>query len=143
MRFPFQLTMGNSDDLAAMISNAKIAGRIVWPCGVDRNGDWTKALQSMGYSVDPVEVYRQLPVPLPKVARDFIARGSVVIPLFSERSARHLHAELAEMNANIHPIAISNAVAEAFGNERAVVARKPTAAAMLDAIAAAYSTNSA
>lgn len=126
---------GDAATLAAALAGAE--GPLLWPRGEDAAIDLVAALAPV--AVRPVIVYRQAPHPATTEARALVATGSLfVLPLFSPRSARLFAAALPDRRAPVLVAAMSEAVA-AVARElhpaRIVVAERPDAAAMVDALA--------
>jgi uroporphyrinogen-III synthase len=79
-------------------------------------------------------VYDQVALPLSDEARTLLSTPlrSVLLPLFSPRSARLVRAAVDAIAAEVRPLAMSDQVAEAWGTAGPIVkvAAEPTAAAM-------------
>lgn len=103
--------------------------------------DIANRLERAGHTVTEAIVYDQRALPLSEEAMGFLRSGRPIIaPLFSARSARLFRAALATAPpaGSLCPVAISPAVAEAFGpaGGAVTIAEAPTADAVLKAILA-------
>jgi len=111
--------------------------RVLYLRGAHVATDIAAALRAAGHHVDEVVVYDQRALPLSDAAARVLGSGRPVIaPLFSARSARLLRDALAAVpiRGEMRPVAISPAVARAFGAPAAAVAEVPTAEGVLQAI---------
>ncbi|WP_168222909.1 uroporphyrinogen-III synthase [Oceanicola sp. D3] len=96
--------------------------------------DLAERLTSMGYPCHSVVIYDQPARALTPPLKARLAGGeAMVAPLFSPRSAGLLAAEVKNLGANLRVVALSSAVAQEWPGD-AVVAERPDAAAMLDAV---------
>lgn len=106
--------------------------------GEHSRGDVAGRLMRAGISCREAIVYRQLSRDITRGAQAALERGTtVLLPLFSPRTAS-IFATQVEGHESIYPIAMSNAVKEAFvlqGTRDAVVAEAPTEDEMLNAMA--------
>jgi uroporphyrinogen-III synthase len=129
-------------DGAGMV-RAMIAARVAGPClflrGEDVAADLAGLLNSAGIETHSVTVYRQSPMPLASAAQDLLAGvRPVLLPLFSPRSARLAAVAIGRPRAPLWLASLSAAVDSAAGAlsaERREIASRPTAPAMLDALA--------
>lgn len=129
---------GTADDLVAMVKRAGVEGELLHVRGEHSRGDIAGRLDQQ---VDEVVAYRQVPVPLNEKAREILAgKHEVILPLFSPRTAQLFFKHDLQINAPVQVVAISNAVNEVIlGTNPAkkidiLIAEKPNAAAMLQAI---------
>jgi uroporphyrinogen-III synthase len=101
---------GASRELVAMIVAAAPKGQMVHVRGEYVAGAVVERLRSSGIVCDVVVAYDQRVCPATSAARDLL-RGQhpVIVPLFSPRTAR-LFGDIADFNAPLHLIAISEAV---------------------------------
>lgn len=129
---------GTAEDLTALIRSHAPSGPLVHLHGRHVRGQLTATLQGEGIAITGQAVYEQHPLPLATSARAALLSGqSIVVPLFSPRSA-HLFAEALPDGAMCHPVCISDASRDALPpalSDRATVAKTPTGAAMLKAVA--------
>ena len=126
---------GDAAALAGALAGAQ--GPLLWPRGAEAAVDLVAALAPV--EVRPAVVYRQAPQPATAEARALVASGTpFVLPLFSPRSAHLFAAALPDRRAPLFVAAMSDAVAAAARDlhpARIVVAGKPDAGAMVDALA--------
>ncbi|MEM9708389.1 MAG: uroporphyrinogen-III synthase [Pseudomonadota bacterium] len=128
---------GNAADLVALILGSGGQGPLIHIRGVHSRGDVAEALRAAGIAVNSVISYDQpAQDPTDDAAALFQAKGRVLAPLFSPRSAGVLRGWAQGAEAPIEAVALSEAVAEAWG-QPVTVARHPDGAAMVDAIRAA------
>lgn len=133
---------GDARDLARLIAQTPGEGALLHLHGLDRAADMGALLP--GRSVTSLAVYSQRAQPLPpEAARLLQGEGSVLVPLFSPRSARLLAAACPEgLRARLLPVAISVAAKEQLPpalRPATLVAARPDGPAMLAAIARAIS----
>ena len=140
-RAGFRAVTGPGD--GAGLARAMVAASVAGPClflrGEDVAADLAGSLSSAGIATVAVIVYRQVPLPLTATARNLLdAEGTVLLPLFSPRSARLAAHGIGAARAALRVAALSPAVASAAADlpaTRLAVAAEPTASAMLDALA--------
>lgn len=130
---------GDAKALIAAILKDPPDGRILYLHGVDTSGDVDNQLQNNEISTVSLQVYLQKAIPLEGEATQLLRRhGPVILPLFSPRSARLFRAAMpADTRADLRIAAMSAAVAEAcldIPRSRLVIAARPDAEAMLDAV---------
>ncbi|MCV2882137.1 uroporphyrinogen-III synthase [Actibacterium sp. XHP0104] len=133
---------GDAEALVATLTHIAPKGRLLHLRGEHARGEICARLNAAGLRCDEQVVYRQVPQELSRNARDALAgAGPVVLPLFSPRSARLLSARCADARAGLVLVAISEAALQAWESpapRHAVVAQKPNAEAMLQAITALF-----
>lgn len=123
---------GDVEALLALVCQDRPAEPLVHIRGAHAAGDLAGRLSGAGIAVSEVVAYDQLPMALSPEARALLAGGQpVVLPLFSPRSAALLRDETGSGNQKLTIVAISHAVASAWGNAGAVVARHPDAVSMI------------
>ncbi len=130
---------GDAAALVAAVLADPPDGRLLHLRGEEVRGDVAERLNSAGIETVSAVVYRQEPQALsPEAAELLSADGGVIVPLFSPRSAVLMRQALpAGVRATLWLVAMSDAVAEAaegLPHEALVVARRPDAEAMLDAV---------
>lgn len=110
MGFEVHNADGANRELVAMIVAASPKGRIVHVRGEYVAGTIVERLRSSGIACEVVVAYNQRACPATSAARELL-RGQhpVIVPLFSPRTAS-LFAEIADFNAPLHLISISEAV---------------------------------
>lgn len=127
---------GNAADLIDLITR-KAKGPLIHIRGEHSRGDIAKQLQC-----EEVIAYKQVAKPLSNEARKLLCGEQLVIlPLFSPRTARLFIAEMGDVVAPIHIIAISDAVAHEVSGHKNIaitIADAPNADAMLLAIQGHY-----
>ncbi len=130
---------GSADELVTLIRAEAPEGRLLFAHGAETRGRVAERLREAGFEVESVVLYDQAPQPLSADARALLASDRPVIaPLFSPRSAALLAAQAKDAVAPLILVALSEAVAVAWTGAppaRLVVAERPDAAAILDAIA--------
>lgn len=132
---------GSADELVAMLLEAAPEGRLLHAHGAHTRGNVAGRLQAAGLNVEVAEVYEQEPAALTVAARDALASGAVVLPMFSPRSAALLARTVAGSGAVLRPVALSPAVAAAWSEHRPeipLVAETLDAQGMLGALATIY-----
>lgn len=133
-------TTGPGDAAGLAEALQGLAGPFLWPRGAEVASDLGAFLSRQGQSLREAVVYRQAPVPATAVATEAMAgRARVILPLFSPRSAQLAADAWPDRRAPLQVVAISPAVARAaaaLAPDRLVVAARPDAEAMLEAIAA-------
>lgn len=133
---------GDAEDLFALIRAQAPKGPLVLAHGVHSAGNLAARLRAEGLDARDLVLYDQLPCTLtPEAAALLAGNAPVLAPLFSPRSAALL--AKAEISAPLTLVAISENARRAWietaigaSPERLIVAARPDAAAMLDAIAA-------
>ena len=136
---------GSAEDLVAMVASAAPEGRLLHAHGAHTRGDVAGRLRAAGLSVETAEVYEQEPAALSVAAREALKAGEVVLPMFSPRSAELLARTVAGSGAVLRPVALSPAVAAAWGEHRPeipLVADTLDAQGMLGALATIYTRSS-
>ena len=136
------LVARDADDLVARIAGA---GPMLHFRGEHARGEVAERLTSAGIDTHEAVVYRQVAVPMPAPARALIeGEADVVLPLYSPRSAELVAQQLTRVGPNVHAIAMSAAVAEAWAvtGQAAEVCKVPTGAEMLRRIRAACGVES-
>ncbi len=133
---------GAVEDLVALIRRAHPEGPLLYVHGADVSGNLAEALKADGIVLQSLVLYDQVPVGLTDDALNAL-RGDrhVLLPLFSPRSAELVGQAAAGATAPLAIVALSPAVAEAWSGPlpmETVVAPRPDAPAMLDAIATIY-----
>lgn len=130
---------GAAADLLALIRARLGPGsRVLYLRGRHVASPLGEALRAAGYGVAEAVVYDQRARPLSAAARRALA-GPGVVALFSPRSARLLAAEAPAPGSGMQALCLSAAVANALGSwpgAAPLVAARPDAAAMADALAA-------
>jgi uroporphyrinogen-III synthase len=130
---------GAAEDLLALLRRAAPEGPLLFARGAETRGGVAEGLAAAGFTVLEAVLYDQRPRPLIPEARALLERpGRVVAPLFSPRSAALLARAARGTAAQVTAVALSPAVAEAWGRPAEVAAR-PEAAAILDRLAGIYS----
>lgn len=125
--------------LQAMIGQAQ-GRRWLHARGRDVASDLAEKLNIAGIETEQVVVYAQETIPLAPMALSVLSEtGPVVAPVFSPRSGKLLAAQQAvsQRKAELWITALSDAVAAEVAParpERISIARRPDAAAMLDAL---------
>lgn len=136
--FEAQSAQGDAEALIARILAGDDPGPFLHLRGKDARGDIAPRLAAKGRPAMAAVVYDQRAVPLTEPARRLLAgERAVVVPLFSPRSADLLLAQ-GPFVAPLRIAVLSPAVAaraEALAPERMVVADRPDAAAMMEAVA--------
>lgn len=130
---------GAADDLVQMIMSDPPDGRILYLRGVDTTGNILEKLRYSCVTADVAIVYAQEPQPLSAEAiRLLQSRGTVLVPLFSPRTARLFREALpSDHGAQLHIAAMSVSVSEALSDlrhARLAIARHPDAEGMIDAV---------
>ncbi|MBE3637437.1 uroporphyrinogen-III synthase, partial [Mangrovicoccus algicola] len=125
--------------LVALLSAERPAGRLLHLRGAHVAGPLAAPLRAAGLDVAEMVTYDQRPLPPGAAARALLARpGTVLLPVFSARSARLLGPWLRDAAAQLRVAAISPAVAAALPVQSAArpdVAARPDSGAMLDLLA--------
>lgn len=133
---------GDAAALVAAILADPPAGRLLHARGADSRGDVATHLTAAGIQTVEVTVYAQRPQPLSDAALHLLAAPApVIVPLFSPRSAV-LFTAARSQGVHLAPLwvaALSPAVVQAAQGlhpSQSAIARRPDAAALLDAIEA-------
>ncbi len=132
---------GAAADLVGLLARVAAGQRLLHIAGAHRTGDIAKRLAPEGVEIRTLTAYAQVERPLDATARDLLAgRASVLLPLFSPRSAALLSDQLLRMPlvAPLTGIALSGAVARSVDPAlglRVVTVPTPDAAAMIEGIA--------
>ncbi|WP_298499973.1 uroporphyrinogen-III synthase [uncultured Maritimibacter sp.] len=107
-----RLVAQDADDLVARLD---VPGPLVHLRGRHARGNIAERLARRGIAVSEVVVYDQRETPLRTEAVQVIEGvRPVVLPLWSPRSADIVARSLSRVGTNVHPIALSEAVAEAW-----------------------------
>ncbi len=131
---------GTAAQLIQTVQNHRPAGKAIFLRGEHSQGNIAETLKMRGIDTDSTVIYRQLPLSLNEAAREILCGDNpVVLPLFSARSAAILSGEALNCRATapLVLVAISPDVLAVWNGPiaaQSVVARKPTAAAMLKEI---------
>lgn len=130
---------GDVAALARLIVAERAAGPLLHLAGDHVRGDLPGDLAAGGIALQVHPVYRQQAVPLAAAARAALgAHNTVIVPLFSPRSAQLFRQAAGRPVAPLELVAISPAAAEPLADwpgTRLSIARHPEAGAMLDALA--------
>lgn len=130
---------GNAPGLARLLAAALPGGRVYYPRGADVAHDMEKLLESAGIETIEAVVYAQEPtVPTAAARRLMAGSAPVLLPLFSPRAARLVESAYAPPRPPLHVAAMSASVDRAaapLAADRLVIAVRPDAEAMLDALA--------
>lgn len=130
---------GNADDLVAMIIADRLHGHLLHLRGEVTRGAVAERLISAGIETFSLALYRQEPRALTTEALVLLAQpATVIVPLFSPRSATLLQAAIPQKSAARLCLAVmSSAVAEAAAgitSNGVEIARRMDAKAMLEAV---------
>lgn len=127
--------------LIAWIGTQPNPGHVLYLRGSHVATDIPAALAGLNIDGRSVQTYRQEEQPLTETARHVIeGERPAILPLFSPRSARLVGQAVTQIGADLHVIAISDAVAKVWRAETggaSVVVAQPTGDAMLKRIVAA------
>ncbi len=139
---------GDAAALVAAILAAPFTGRLLHLRGEDTKGEVAETLISAGIETETLVVYRQSGQPLPSAGCKALAEaGPLIVPLFSPRSAALFAAALPDdLRAALWLVVISDAVATAAAaipRQGLLLAGRPDARAMLEAVEAALEKASA
>lgn len=108
---------GSADELVAMVIRHAPKGAVVHMHGAKTRGDIADRLKIAGINASSVVIYDQIAQRLSKSALSSLQSDQmVVLPLFSPRSARLVATQLPEIRARLAIVALSPAVASAWGN---------------------------
>ena len=130
---------GDAGALVAAVLANPAPGRLLHLRGEETRGDVAEQLTAAGVETLSVVVYRQEPQALTAQALVLLeAEGTVIVPLFSPRTAVLFWAALPQgLRARLRLAAMSAAVADAINgipHQALEVARRPDADAMLEAV---------
>lgn len=126
-----KLVAQTADDLVSKINGA--AGPLLHIAGAHRRGEVAGRLTALGIRTDVTIVYEQLPQTLSAVALELLnSSAQIIAPLFSPRTAA-IFADQVPSTAELHIVAMSEAVASALGKivpKTLMIAPAPTGAEM-------------
>ena len=129
---------GSADDLVRLIADRAVEGPLLHIRGEHTRGDVAGKLHALGIQVDEHVGYCQVGLPLSEEARKLLGgESTVILPLFSPRSARLFLEKADRIKARVRFVVISGAVKTVLsdsGYDDITVARKPDANAMVAAI---------
>ena len=132
---------GTADDLVEAVLATPDTGPLLHLRGAEARGEIAKRISAEGRQIDEAIIYEQMPEKLSPEANLMLAGArSIVLPLFSPRSAALLGIASERASAPLRIVALSAAVVEHWSGptpERLVVAREPNSAAMLHGVAQA------
>lgn len=129
---------GTANDLLDLLLRDRPLAPLVYCHGRHVRRDIVSPLRQAGITVTGYVVYDQRACQPTDAARELLAgEETVVLPLFSPRTAEIVANWVAEARAPIQPIVLSEAVALAW-ETASKVAAEPTMAAMVDAVASSY-----
>lgn len=138
---------GDAASLVARIRQDKTARPLLHICGAQTRGDIARHLSDAGYDVATLVLYEQEQQQITAAAKTLLlGENPVMVPLFSPRSAALFLAQLSQVGANA-PLffsALSDAVAEPLvqrGRLAHCIAAKPTAEALIDAMAGFFAAS--
>ena len=135
----FKATSANGDatDLVRLMQSQNRSECYIFACGAEVRVDVAVELKTLGFKAEKVVVYAQEPQPFTQDALDLIASETrVILPLFSPRSATLVCDAVQGAPATFFPVALSQAVAEAWtGKTVPHIARAPDAISMITQIA--------
>lgn len=127
------------DILASKILNCSDIPEVIHLSGKHQAGDLVAALRAGGQNARRIVIYDQIEQPLTVEASTALnSQKTIIAPVFSPRSARLFSGQIEGLQAELHLVALSQAVADAWDGpapSSVTVAANPTAPAMLDAIA--------
>lgn len=130
---------GDVSDLIELLLREHPAGELLYAHGAQTRGELTQKLQMAGVAVQSMIIYDQVETRLSDQALAVLAGpGTVIVPLFSPRSARLLSAAARGAGARIALVALSQAVLDAWDGpkpEMSAVATRPDAPHLKEAIA--------
>jgi uroporphyrinogen-III synthase len=139
---------GDANALIALIKSHSPKGPLIHLCGQDTRGDVAEHLSRSGIHTSVCVVYHQAEQPLSGAAIALLqGEYPVVVPLFSPRTAALFSAQASAL-LPIAPLvcaALSDAVAQpvqVLPNVRLCRAAKPTAAALIEALAGWFAASS-
>jgi uroporphyrinogen-III synthase len=129
---------GTVDDLVALIAKRRPAPPLLYLRGEETRGEAAQRLTRAGTPTREAAIYRQQARPLdPSIRSRLSGTRAIVAPAYSPLSAERLAAELREIPARVHLVAISAATADAWPGpapSRISIADRPDGAAMDRAI---------
>lgn len=129
---------GDAHALIARILAARVPEPVLHLRGAHTRGNLVETLARSGLQVQDIVAYTQVATPLAKPAKAALkGEGLVIVPLFSPRTAQLFSEAARKAKAEIWPIAMSPAVAEALNprfHPHLVTAPAPTGAAMRDLV---------
>ncbi|MEL7097408.1 MAG: uroporphyrinogen-III synthase [Pseudomonadota bacterium] len=126
----------DADALVETILKVRPTGRLMHVGGARTRGAVAERLAAAGLNAERHVAYVQHPLPLSVEARDILAKGNVIVPLFSPDGAAHF-VKQAGRKTDVHIAAISHATALELGDFAAtsvLVAEDPNAKSMADAV---------
>ena len=133
---------GDADDLVALVAAERPGGRVLFAHGAETRGRVAERLRAAGVAVDSVVLYDRAEQPPTAGARALLdGAAPVVLPVFSPRSAALAARMAACARAPLWLAALSPAVDAAWTGPapaRRVVADRPDAKALLDAMQALF-----
>ena len=143
--FDAQSSDGNVSDLAASLLAGSKTGRYLYLRGVNTAGELENSLIVNNIPVLSLQVYLQVVLPLEGESLTLLREsGPVILPLFSPRSALIFRDAMpADAHADLAIAAISAAVAAAAASiphSSLVIAARPDADAVLDAVESLLAT---
>ncbi len=128
---------GNASSLLALIEEKRPRGRLLHMRGEISRGQIAERLRALGHDVDDAIIYTQPLLPASEKMKALLSgENPVILPLFSPRTARHF-ADVADVKAPLHIVALSQAVADEVRDIRygtCEIAPRLDAEAMLDAV---------
>lgn len=130
-----QMVGQDAEALVNVLATTPATKPLVHIRGWHTRGDIAARLRRSGHSVEEVIAYDQVLQPLNEQARRALAGDqTVIVPLFSPRTATQFAKEV-QQTTSLHVVALSSAVAAAaHPAEVNVIAARPDAHAMYDAI---------
>lgn len=127
-----------ADGLAQLIIQSAPTERLIYLCGKHLSVDIAKILNSAGIDTVSCEIYAQEPCEISPEARAHLqGKAPVILPIYSQMSARRLGDQFTTATAPLRIVAISEEVAKAWSGPKPQglsIADEPTNAAMLCAI---------
>lgn len=130
-----------AQDADALVSQIKANGPLLHLRGETARGDIANRLKILGIDTEELVIYRQTATPLTAEARRALSsEQAIVLPLYSPRSAQIVGEQIGGVGKNVHAIAMSAAVADAWKRatgQNAETAPAPTGDAMLERISSA------
>lgn len=135
---------GDANDLRSLIKNADLDGPALHIRGRHISSDIAKTLSLKGLVVDQLTTYDQVERPLSDEALAALQSGHAVLPLYSKRTAHLARVQIADLSDKVRVIAISPAVASAWGGPEGQTrnSASPSGKSMLDAIVFELSADS-
>lgn len=132
-----QAAKGDAHALVKLINAKRPSGRLLHLRGEVSRGQVAQRLKALGFDVSEEIVYTQPLLPASKAMKERLSgENPVILPLFSPRTARHF-ADVSDVKAPLHIVALSQAVADELGDiryETCEIAPRPDVEAMLEAI---------